>query len=335
MSNKLSRDSVETLVLTERLAHGEDPFPQQIEIHPTDVCNQRCVYCFHDGTGFDPTRKDLLSLDEYTALFSQMRALNIVNLLVSGGGEPLLDQRAPNILRAARSNDLEVRLITNGTSLSDTVSEELLAIKAVRFSVDAVNPATYAKIRGASPDTHTRVMQNISRLLELKHSRSSALRVGVALLLTEYNYGEAEDFCTLMLGLGVDSVTVRHDVYARNAVPQARFEQLRERLLARSDPRITVRAAPKPEIIAGTICYTPFFEVSVNPYGDVYSCCLSAQPKSEVGYLLGNLHGKRFGDVWQESAGIRLKMRTTGVGCKICTPADYESNKSMAAAQDA
>ena len=44
--------------LVKKLVSNQDPFPKIIEIHPTDICNHRCGYCFHSGEGYEKKRKE-------------------------------------------------------------------------------------------------------------------------------------------------------------------------------------------------------------------------------------------------------------------------------------
>lgn len=86
----------------EEIASGADPYPRIIEIHPTDVCNQGCNYCFHGGNGFGESRdpSKYLSAQQLEQLIRNMSDLHINELSISGGGEPFL------------SKDMEVLLVT-------------------------------------------------------------------------------------------------------------------------------------------------------------------------------------------------------------------------------
>ena len=102
-------------ILIEQLKRGEDPYPMTLEIHATDFCNQRCQYCYFGGRDYKSNRVDKkMSVNEYRNLFTEMKELGIIELKISGGGEPLLHPHMKEILRTAREVGLTTRITTNG-----------------------------------------------------------------------------------------------------------------------------------------------------------------------------------------------------------------------------
>jgi len=59
--------------LIQELTEGDDPYPQIIEIHPTDICNHKCIYCFRRNHRYEPSKKkEVLGLEHYQSLFEEM-----------------------------------------------------------------------------------------------------------------------------------------------------------------------------------------------------------------------------------------------------------------------
>ena len=105
-------------VVLQQLRKGEDPYPVTLEIHPTDICNQKCKYCFFGGRGYKSTRTEpKMDVEEYRCLFTEMKEIDLIELKISGGGEPLLHPQIVEILRSARETGLTTRLTTNGNFL--------------------------------------------------------------------------------------------------------------------------------------------------------------------------------------------------------------------------
>jgi len=314
----------------ENLKKGLFPFPFIIEIHPTDVCNQRCDYCFHEGIGFgnSPKKEQLFTLAEYKALFREMKELGIKNLSIAGGGEPFLDVRMPQILYSSRGENLGVRIVTNGNIISNEAMKEVMYCEEIRFSVDTIKPETYFALRHVSANELLNTLSNIQRTVELKKSSDSTLSVGATFLVNSKNYVEAEEFSRYMLNLGVDAVIIKYNIYGIFGISEEDLQKTENTLHKINDPRIELRDRT-PINPAGLKCYIPFFKVAMNSYGDLYSCCLGSQPREQSGYLLGNLHGTSFKDVWKGAETTVQQMLISGVGCKNCNYTDHKINRRL------
>ncbi|MDY7229495.1 radical SAM protein [Hyalangium rubrum] len=312
------------------LRRGEDPPPLHVEIHPTDVCNHRCAWCFHGGTGFDPRRKhELMQLAEYGALFQELRRLEVRNLSISGGGEPTLDPRLPELLDAAVTAGLRVRMVTHGTHLSPAVLERLAGAHEVRVSLDANAPATYAAARQVPPSFFERALSTVRALVALRDTHAPSLRVGTTFVLNEANQGEALGFARRMLGFEVDAIIFKTDIDAQRHLGSAAYARALEGVRALDDRRIEARphAASEPR---GHPCFVPFFKVAFNPYGELFSCCLGSQPGEKNGLRLGSLRGSTFANLWADSRALREQLQR-GVSCTTCNATDALLNQLMRA----
>lgn len=308
------------------LTAGHDPYPRTIEIHPTDLCNHRCAYCYHGGIGFDPKKQaDILTLADYEAIFGEMRKVGIQNLSIAGGGEPLLDPRLGSILALADTAGLDIRLVTHGNLVRGQILERVLSLREIRFSIDALYPSTYALLRQVHGALLNDTFKNLADLIRLRTARRADLSVGVSFLVSKHNAEDLVPFCASVLALGVDAVVIKHDIYGLHNLPHDEWVALRGRLLDLHDSRIDVRDEINRLRVKGP-CYAPHFMVVLNPYGDVYSCALGSQPGEENGYLLGNLRNGTLEQVWQSSNHIRAKMRTAAVRCTSCNHTDIEIN---------
>lgn len=312
------------------LGRGSDPYPQIVEIHPTDICNFECIYCFHKNSDYKPLREnDIIDFGQYASLFQQMRLLNIVDLSISGGGEPTMDNRLPDLLAEAHKNDLNVRVVTNGSFTDGNLLMGLAGIDEIRFSVDAIKAETYSRAHKISGDVFYKVLDNIRRLIALKEKTGSKLKIGVTFLVNYVNYHETVDFCEEMLRLVVDEIIIKHDVYSMHQIPKERLERVLDELEIINDNRINIR---RPIIMElnGLGCFVPYFKIALSPYGDVYSCCLAAQPGETNGCALGNIKNDSFVNIWEQSRDLRFVLRTKGTACAYCNYTDYRLNRLIA-----
>jgi radical SAM protein with 4Fe4S-binding SPASM domain len=126
----------------------------------------------------------------------------------SGYGEPLLHPEIKEMFAYARKNGFEIGLWTSGLKLIERLSEEILEkgyLDYIIFSLDALTPETYVKIKGLN--AYDKVMVNISRFVELKKKKVAELEkdvdgwwgrvkpiVGVQILKMKENDTEIEGF---------------------------------------------------------------------------------------------------------------------------------------------
>jgi len=310
----------------EELSYGNDPYPQIVEIHPTDICNFECVYCFHNGSDYKPIREgEIIDFGHYKSLFQQMYSLDIADLSISGGGEPTMDDRLPDLLAEACKNSLNVRVVTNGSFVDSNLLLELATIGEVRVSVDAIRAETYSKVHKVSKDMFYKVMDNIKKLIAFKEKNGSNLKIGITFLINRVNYLETVDFCEEILRLDIDEIIIKHDVYYTHQIPKERIEKVLDELEIMNDNRINIR---RPVImdLRELGCFVPYFKVALDPYGNVYSCCLAAQPGETNGCMLGNIKNDSFISIWEQSKNLRFALRTKGVPCVYCNYIDYRLN---------
>ena len=82
-----------------RVSNGTDvDGPTLLTIHPTDVCNHRCPWCWFDRTSASvDMRRTIHTVDALVAS-------GITEVIVSGGGEPLLHRDIQSLLEFLAAN---------------------------------------------------------------------------------------------------------------------------------------------------------------------------------------------------------------------------------------
>lgn len=323
----------------QKVDRGEDPMPICVEIHPTDFCNQGCLYCFGAGQGREgietKQRGKYMSLGDYSSVFQEMAFKNIRDLSISGGGEPFLSTDIDGIYSSALDNGLRVRTVTNGNTLNQSSLELVLLTQEIRFSIDTPNPMTYSKLRRVAPRLHAKTLDNITRLVQARNSGGFSLEIGATCVIGEENAGELEELADLMIGqIGVDHVIYKSDIYG-NIKPNSEEAVLVDQQLARVKEKYASKIDYRPDpggFESGKPCVVPYFKAVLNPYGEFYSCCLGAQPGERNGYKFGDVKAEvRNGNtdalatVWERTAGVRRKM-IEKVGCTNCNVTDRKIN---------
>jgi cyclic pyranopterin phosphate synthase len=127
---------------------------RDLRISVTDRCNFRCPYCmpaevFGPGHAFlrDP---QLMSLGELTRIVRAFQALGVEKVRLTGG-EPLLRQDVPELVRALKQELglKDVALTTNGWLLEKLAPALRAAgLDRLNVSVDSLDDATAGKLNG-------------------------------------------------------------------------------------------------------------------------------------------------------------------------------------------
>jgi MoaA/NifB/PqqE/SkfB family radical SAM enzyme len=187
-----------------------------------DEPQERCAMClWSDKTTLTyATRglkaRGLLSTQQWLDAIEDLRAHGVQTLVISGGGEALLNPDLPAILRRARNLGLRTQLYTTGFNLrraAPDLWEEIARTHRVRLSIHSPIQATYAQITGLPTELHPvrRVREHAQRLLDLRDRLGSPLRLGIGFVLMAVNHGEILAMADFAAELGADFLDIRKD----------------------------------------------------------------------------------------------------------------------------
>jgi MoaA/NifB/PqqE/SkfB family radical SAM enzyme len=269
-------------------------------------CNLDCFFCYNDRE----LAGDALTTEQYLSLLQDLRDLQVMNLVLSGG-EPLVHPDFFTIGGRARELGFVTRVKTNGHSLRGRLARRLEA-EVTPFLVDI-------SLHGATAPTHDRqtrvagsfdrLMVNVPELLDL------GLRLRFNCTLTTINEHEVEALFELADSLGIDlefntSVSPRDDGDTE-PLRIAPSREARRRLF-----RVQLERAGTPEIApaadrelgdavpdAGKSCGVGSATLTVDPVGNVLPCVQWRQP-------VGNLHRQSVREIWESSLALRRVRRT-------------------------
>jgi len=154
---------------------GGIPDPITAELHPTNKCDNKCTYCHYRNLHDKPAS---LSLQQLNSILDQLAENNCKSIIFSGGGEPLLNVHTIEAMKRARSNGMEIGLITNGQLIEQTIARELVCICTwIRVSLSATTKETFIKIRGI--DKFDKAKNGITQLCLAKMLKQSDCTIGV------------------------------------------------------------------------------------------------------------------------------------------------------------
>jgi MoaA/NifB/PqqE/SkfB family radical SAM enzyme len=169
-------------------------------------CNLKCTICSRTIYGVENTK---MSKDIFlkASTYFQNSKVNIV-----GAGEPLLHPDLFDFIKICYEKKCNVRLITNGTLLSEDKAKNLLKysnLEALAFSIDGVKD-NYNKVRRGS--NFDAVISNLIRFSELRKDVKVKPKIVINFVGMKYNLDDFPKLITL-LGSYVDSMELIHPLF--------------------------------------------------------------------------------------------------------------------------
>jgi cyclic pyranopterin phosphate synthase len=121
---------------------------RNLRLSVTDRCNLRCSYCMPEEEYVWLPRRDLLTFEELERLVEAFTRVGVHKLRLTGG-EPLLRQELPELVRRLRRNERleEVAMTTNGVLLAEH-AEALrdAGLGRVTVSLDSLDPGRFERL---------------------------------------------------------------------------------------------------------------------------------------------------------------------------------------------
>lgn len=180
-----------------------------LQIEPTDVCNLSCTMCapHHDGWeqihGVPKGRMDLARYERIVRSLAD-EDCRFDHVIFQWLGDPSLHPELEGMVGLAAehlgSRVGYLRVDTNAIVLTPARMDRLLDCAAAHpdvplllvFTIDAVTPETYLRVKGQ--DALLRVRRNVRHLLRRRAQRGVSVNVELQFVLQDGNAHEARDF---------------------------------------------------------------------------------------------------------------------------------------------
>lgn len=190
-------------------------FPLHLDVESTNACNLRCVMCTRN---FMAEKIGNVKWGLFKKVIDEASNYKLPSLKLNFRGEPLLHPDLFKMVKYAKDKGiLEVQFNTNGLTLSEKKSEELIkaGLDRIIFSVDGATKKTYEMIRtGSNFDT---VVENIKRFIEIRNGRGlKRPSVRVQMVKMEENKHEVERFIKMWIDVANRvAVTICREPYIK------------------------------------------------------------------------------------------------------------------------
>lgn len=199
---------------------------KKLYIEPTSRCNLSCVMCFRH-TWIQESCGDL-ELSDFYKVLDDTDALRDTHTIFFGGmGEPLVHPHIFEMIRRGKEQGMQTELITNGTMLSQKVSEQLIAsgLDKLWVSVDSFDEESYDKIQVGS--RFALITSNIKNFNKLRGGTAVKLGIGVVLMKSNLKQlGKLEDYYRR---IEADDINLSHMIPNTKETADETLWQLTER----------------------------------------------------------------------------------------------------------
>lgn len=194
----------------EAITRGEEPYPIEWVVYPSNVCNHKCVFCIfrQNGEQFGENRV-ILPGSLLMRFVEDAARLKGSVIQFEGGGEPLINKHTPAALSRANELGIKTAMSTNGRLLSPEIAA---TVDYIRVSLNAGTAEQHWRTNHGADVTDKGdwdiIVDNIRR--SVPHKRKD---IGLAFVIDPGNYRDILPFCYLAAELGVDFVHIRPAFY--------------------------------------------------------------------------------------------------------------------------
>ncbi|MBN1233598.1 MAG: radical SAM protein [Candidatus Coatesbacteria bacterium] len=178
-------------------------------------CNFKCYFCFHPYYG----KREILSLEDWQRILSQLRSWLGTFRMNFLGGEPFLRNDFIDILAHARKLGIMSGITTNASLITEEIAKELskLDLFSVGISIDGIKAETHEYARGC-PGMFDKAMAGIANL---KKYCKPDMKIVIRTIIMEKNIDEIIPIVNWIKDWGLTGVIIQPLDYAPilNPVP--------------------------------------------------------------------------------------------------------------------
>ena len=185
--------------MLEDIAKGRKEFnPLAIEVHPTAMCNHRCIHCSYKERN---ESRATISKEVMDQLIDSIIKMSIRAVYFSGGGEPTLYPGLADYINKLYANGIECAVITNGSCFEQmgliSIADKL---NYIAISVPGVDDAVFKTITGTC--NLQKVLNLPGKIKEVHGGRSPV--IGSRIVLTNKNFRQVGEFLRTIKEVGFD-----------------------------------------------------------------------------------------------------------------------------------
>lgn len=287
--------------------------PNLMSFAVNDVCDAVCEHCSF-FTAVDDKARQVLTLPQCQKLIKDAQALG-VSVINFVGGEPLLREDLPQIIRSVDKDLSTTVLFTNGSHLAGRVKElKQAGLDSIYISLDAADPEKHDQFRGKRG-----LFEQAVKGIDQAKALGMSTGISCSISPEAFQAGELARIIELAKQIGV------HEVFVFDTLPTGRYQHRQdlvdnpawiEEMIDRmapynqdsSYPGVVAFAYMSSHRSVGCSCGTSYFYVS--PYGDIMSCDFNHAK-------FGNILETPLYQIWDQLSSLPDFQQAKWGGCKI------------------
>ena len=283
----------------------------------TSRCNLKCIHCRNELDTIGSNKE--LDTQEGFNLIDHLADNFNLKWLSFDGGEPLLREDLTELIKKAKSRNLFVYLLTNGTLLTEDRVKKLkeVGLDSIQISLDGLEN-NHDWIRGKG--SYKRALEGI------RNAKKYDIRVTVRITVNNINIRDATELLKIVKELGCPAYGIRRVIPCGNAIKNIHLMEPDKKeyidtiqqtiLIGGNDIHIQIGADPvlipkthmleelkkeygSDQVIAG--CGAGITMCHISDGGDVFPC-------STLPITAGNIRNKNLTEIWENSE-VFLKLR--------------------------
>ncbi|XPV68880.1 MAG: radical SAM protein [Halarcobacter sp.] len=284
---------------------GKEAKPIYVEISPTAYCNHECTFCHYNYLGHKGRFEDNNRL--YT-LIDEVKSIGAKSVVFAGIGEPTLNKETIPAILHAKDLGLDVAMSTNGALLKeDDIKKLVETLTWIRFSFNATNKESYAKIHKTKESDFDLVLSNIEKMSNWKRKLNKNITIGVQLILIPENCEEIESLVKRLKSIGVDYFVVKHfysheknEFKLEKTFPDKKVMNNLFELSVKYNSDKFNMIVRSPEILLEdrkyNKCYGLPYILYIREDGNLFSCFAYQHDEK---FVLGNIFENSLQDIWE------------------------------------
>ncbi|WP_461208462.1 radical SAM/SPASM domain-containing protein [Desulfocurvus sp. DL9XJH121] len=251
----------------------------ELFIESTNVCNLKCLHCIQRKKTRRPTE---IELDIVEKILDDVMFYKPFTTF-QGQGEPMMDQRLPQLYRMCTERGIPSMLVTNGTLMTEERAVSLLesGLQFVVWSIPGGTQEVYEKIQVGAK--YPVLLENLVRFLRIQREMGKEhVRVRTLYVDTGHEKDRAR-YQELFNRLPIDKVTV-----------QKYFNYYGDDEWSHMSGQGTLDNTKEPGLSLVRNCKKPWSFCTVRSEGNISACITDYDAKCVV----GDLHDQRIFDIW-------------------------------------
>lgn len=303
----------------EILRKGGTVWPQFVDFHCCDICNQHCVGCAYNGLH----SRQAMTEENHMKAINTFLDVGVKAFDFAGGGEPTLLPYLADHMRYLTGQGAFFGLLTNGTMLHHGFMAPIVHGAAYcRISLEASCLEDYVSYKREAHSVWYQVMDNVRALVKLRNKVNSRCEITLKFAVGKSLSGRNHYFDAIRLGqsLGVDRIHIkalRHEPEELGPVQKVtEAEELKRAIeLLKVDPKyVTSWIVPEP---ISYKCWLNPLHTVMDYRGNIYICCFYYY--REEAHLIGNIFEKDFEEIWM---GPEHRKKIAGINPEECNKVD-------------